>query len=59
MGYSYPPVCSRTTSNIPQVSVAADIIAIKNAASLVAAHFHGRALRNPGTETSALGRRDV
>jgi hypothetical protein len=45
-----PASVPKTTSSIPQISVAHDIIAIKNAASLVAAHFDGDALWNAGTD---------
>ena len=46
----------KTTRSVPQISVADDIIAIKNAASLVAAQFHGHALRNAGSDHVADGR---
>jgi hypothetical protein len=42
-----PASVPKTTRSVPQISVADDIIAIKNAASLVAAQFHGHAFRNP------------
>jgi hypothetical protein len=45
-----PATVPRTTSSVPQISVAHDIIAIKNTASLVTAQFHGRAFRNAGSD---------
>jgi hypothetical protein len=41
-----PASVPKATSSVPQISVAHDIIAIKNAAGLVAAQFHGHPLRN-------------
>jgi hypothetical protein len=50
-----PATVPRTTSSVPQISVAHDIIAIKNTASLVTAQFHGRAFRNAGSDHVADG----
>jgi hypothetical protein len=44
-----PTSVPKTTSSVSQISVADDIIAIEHAPSLVAAQFHGHALRNAGT----------
>jgi len=41
-----PASVPKSTSSVPQISVAHDIIAIKNAAGLVTAQFHGHPLRN-------------
>jgi hypothetical protein len=43
-----PTSVPKPTRSVPQVSIADDIIAIEDAASLVAAQFHGHALRNYG-----------
>jgi hypothetical protein len=51
-----PASVPKATSSVPQISVAHDIIAIKNAASLVAAQFHGHAFRNAGTDHVPDGR---
>ncbi|MCM3879444.1 MAG: hypothetical protein ND807_04980, partial [Vicinamibacterales bacterium] len=51
-----PASVPKTTRSVPQISVADDIIAIKNAASLVAGQFHGHALWNAGTDHVADGR---
>ena len=50
-----PASVPKTTSSVPQISVAHDIIAIKNAAGLVAAQFHGHPLRNARSEHVADG----
>jgi hypothetical protein len=50
-----PASVPESTSSVPQISVAHDIIAIKNAAGLVAAQFHGHALRNARSDHVADG----
>ena len=51
-----PASVPKTTRSVPQISVADDIIAIENAASLVAAQFHRHALWNAGADHVADGR---
>jgi len=50
-----PASVPKSTSSVPQISVADDIIAIKNAAGLVAAQFHGHTLRNARSDHVADG----
>ena len=53
---SVPASVPKTTRSVPQISVAHDIIAIKNAAGLVAAQFHGHALWNASANHVPDGR---
>jgi hypothetical protein len=53
---SVPASVPKPTRSVPQISIAHDIIAIEDTASLVAAHFHGDALRNAGSDHVANGR---
>lgn len=50
-----PPV-PKPTRSVPQVSIAHDIIAVEDAASLVATELHGHSFLNAGSDHVADGR---
>ena len=51
-----PTSVPKPTRSVPQVSIADDIIAIEDTASLVATEFHGHTLRNADADHVADGR---